>query len=252
MRRSEILLFTLLFFAFILHQVTVPVMATANEEGITEGLSSALFVNEKTEEAVPEVITGEEQAAEATIAEELTNEEITEEETSEAVPEVVIEDKTVPDDETAGESKVPGLKKMESASVETYGVGNTELWSDGLTASLSYAFSGGNGSQDDPYILSTATDLAMLSLNVYSLDGGGYSGKWFRQTADIDLVGKNWFPIGSGVRAFEGNYDGAGHKVKNAKIITSEDQRFNNFSHIGFFGMLSRGSIKDLGVENAY
>ncbi|MDD4816268.1 MAG: GLUG motif-containing protein, partial [Clostridia bacterium] len=66
-----------------------------------------------------------------------------------------------------------------------------EVW-DGVmpTANLSYTFSGGSGTELDPYQIATATDLAYLSSNVSG--GTDYSlGVYYKQTADILL--NNYF-----------------------------------------------------------
>ncbi len=52
-------------------------------------------------------------------------------------------------------------------------------------ANAAYPFSGGAGTPDDPYRISTAADLAQLAANVNS--GIEYVTKTFEQTADIDL-----------------------------------------------------------------
>lgn len=49
----------------------------------------------------------------------------------------------------------------------------------------SYTFSGGDGSYENPYLISTAADLAQLAVNINA--GTNYTNKVFCQTDDIDL-----------------------------------------------------------------
>ena len=58
----------------------------------------------------------------------------------------------------------------------------------------------GAGTKASPYLVTSATDLAYIAKAIW---GGGtnetkntFSGKYFLQTADIDLSGKIWLPIG--------------------------------------------------------
>lgn len=78
----------------------------------------------------------------------------------------------------------------------------------------------GTGSASDPYILDDAYDFMEFTANM--ITGQNYSGKYIRQTKDIDLTE---FPeyqgIGKGP-AFAGTYDGYGKKIK-VSITSDED-----------------------------
>ena len=50
-------------------------------------------------------------------------------------------------------------------------------------------WSGGSGTLDDPYEISSGEELALLAQNVNA--GNSYSGTYFELTADIDLGGKD-------------------------------------------------------------
>lgn len=67
-------------------------------------------------------------------------------------------------------------------------------------------FSGGDGSQEAPYIIATAEELAYLAVS------SDTQGKFFRLTANVDLSAHVWQPIGSTV-AFGGYFDGNGMTV---------------------------------------
>ena len=72
-------------------------------------------------------------------------------------------------------------------------------------------YSGGDGmTPATAYLISNQADLIALSTDV-SCDPGDY----YRQTADIDISGVVWIPIGRNASggSFSGNYDGGGHRI---------------------------------------
>ena len=130
------------------------------------------------------------------------------------------------------------------------------------------AYSGGSGTKDDPWLISSVEDLQLLANTIN--DGkaagfdanaaaggkgvaGNYYGYYFKQTKDLDLSGiENWDPIGySGGQDlyFAGHYDGDGHTISNAKSTGKKDT--NGFSTAGVFGWVAFGSVKNLTVKNA-
>ena len=69
-------------------------------------------------------------------------------------------------------------------------------------------FSSGDGSQANPYLITSDADLQQLAADV---NGGiTYSGVYFKLTTDIDLSGINWIPIGTIDYSFNGKFDGCG------------------------------------------
>lgn len=122
--------------------------------------------------------------------------------------------------------------------------------------------SGGNGTQDDPWLISTAADLKALAdfinddthpANAYDADGcglGNFHGYYFKQTADIDLQGAAWNPIGYSDEShfyFSGHYDGGNHVIRNAVSSGITD---NGYTLAGIFGSVYFGSISNLHIEN--
>lgn len=120
-------------------------------------------------------------------------------------------------------------------------------------------YSGGTGTQEDPYLISTADDLVAMSefLNTVEepIDAkdncglGGYHGYYFKQTADIDMSSVNWTPFD-----FCGVYDGCGYEIKNLKV---SEKRFNstesetgnvqsNEYEAAFFGQLVHAEIMNM------
>jgi hypothetical protein len=79
-------------------------------------------------------------------------------------------------------------------------------------------FARGEGTQQSPYVILTATQLSGFAASVNS--GNAYSGKFVKLGADIDLRNMFWVPIGiyrDGVatRPFKGFFDGAGFTIFN-------------------------------------
>ncbi len=108
----------------------------------------------------------------------------------------------------------------------------------------------GEGTEDSPYLINNAEEFCRFR-DIVNM-GAAFSNKWFRQTADIDLIDvDNWIPIGkygSG-RYFYGVYDGGGHSISNlnSKPITESA----NDANVGLFGMLA-GTVMNLGIESGH
>lgn len=135
-------------------------------------------------------------------------------------------------------------------------------------------FSGGDGSAEHPYQLSSLEDLQKLAeLSVSNLPASGYSsGKpsafsatcaHYELTTDIDLDGVDWKPIGfdpegtantsNGNRAsspgksFRGTFDGKNHVIENFNPTVT----LANGKTYGFFGAIREATIKNLAFSNA-
>ncbi len=122
------------------------------------------------------------------------------------------------------------------------------------------SFGGGTGTQEDPWLIASQADLIALaeflnSGNAETFDTenagvGNCHGYYFKQTADIDLTGVSWEPIGySGSYYFAGNYDGGGHSITNAVSTGKVDP--DGFATAGIFGWVAFGSVENLHVKNA-
>ena len=110
-------------------------------------------------------------------------------------------------------------------------------------------FNGGDGTQPNPFIITTAAQLAGLSTNVNI--GSDLRTKHFKLGNNIDLSGygasfndgQGWIRIGSPLYPFSGSFDGDNH------IITGLYIRNTSIALTGLFGQLASGSvIKNLGL----
>ncbi len=121
--------------------------------------------------------------------------------------------------------------------------------------SVATGFSDGTGTQADPYLVADGSELAYLVQQVNA--GTDYSGKYFKQTADIDLDSLQWTPVGiyvsqssSGNRAFAGIYDGDGCIISNLFVDQTFSGSNSNNKAFGVFGYVT-GTVMNLGVVDA-
>ena len=141
-----------------------------------------------------------------------------------------------------------------------------------MTFSVNGFFSGGDGSEDNPYLISSAddfTDIATLANATAEADGNGYNadakrtffgsaGVHYKQTGNIDFENATLTPIGNVSsagnannassptgNAFSGTFDGGNHTVKNfsANVTVADNGVY------GLFGYVQNATIKNLSVE---
>lgn len=144
--------------------------------------------------------------------------------------------------------------------VSTMAMAQTSVWHGGRTV-----WTHGSGTEDDPFLIESADNLAYLSYVV----GKGFdtSGLHFLLTTDIDLNGSEdqpWVPIGLGDRyfsedgcdrgkiitvgtpTFHGHFDGGEHSISNI-YVDSED------GNCGLFGCAYGVNVDSMAViENVF
>ena len=77
--------------------------------------------------------------------------------------------------------------------------------------------------------------------------GNGYEGTTVKLTADIDLEGEEWTPIGTSSTKFKGVFDGDGHTIKNLKITSDNDG-----DKVGFFSAVdTNGKVQNVIFDGA-
>ena len=104
----------------------------------------------------------------------------------------------------------------------------------GATAEKAEAISG-SGTLEDPYVLTTAADIASMHNR---LDAHYALG------ADIDMFGRIHDPIGNGAEgAFTGSLDGRRHTIRNLELELTDNK------YVGLFGYLE-GSVSNLKMAN--
>ena len=105
---------------------------------------------------------------------------------------------------------------------------NSGNWTD--SGNYASTFAGGDGSEGDPYLISTPKQLALLSKNASS-----YKGRYFLQTADLNMSAYYWTPIGTESTQFYGHYDGGGFEISGIYVGTEASPQVN---YAGLFGCL--------------
>jgi hypothetical protein len=144
-------------------------------------------------------------------------------------------------------------------SIEDSSAGGTSTWV--ISEDRTYPwlretpmFAGGSGTPTDPFLVATAGQLKMVRANLAA---------HYKQTADIDLSifgasydgGQGWLPIGNDTAPtnstftgprFTGSYDGDGYVIRNLYINRP------SHNHVGLFGGVQNGTLRNIGLENAY
>ena len=104
----------------------------------------------------------------------------------------------------------------------------------------------GSGTENNPYIIKTAAELAQLATLVNAgTSPHADAGVYYRVDQHIDLSGyPNWTPIGQyGANTFKGNIDGNGRVISNLKITGTSSYR-------GLFGVVGGGNIKNIALTD--
>lgn len=130
---------------------------------------------------------------------------------------------------------VPVSARAEGETVDTW---------DGTIASR---FAAGTGTENDPYQISTAAQLAYFAKTVNS--GKWYDGEYIILKNNINLNNQEWTPIGTDSHPFRGNFDGGNHTVTGMKISNS------SADYVGLFGECTRhtinSAIKNITVKDS-
>lgn len=105
-------------------------------------------------------------------------------------------------------------------------------------------FSGGIGSEADPYVISNAADFTTLMNKVNDKSApDGYFNTHFTLTSNIDMGNIAITPIGDFLYPFKGHLDGKGYEILNVYIDSTND-------YVGVFGTIDTSSfIKNLSVK---
>ena len=119
-------------------------------------------------------------------------------------------------------------------------IGGEDLSPLAVNKAQAAGFTGGDGTKENPYLISDANQLQMLN----SYLGKNYAQTYFKLINDIDLTGINWTPIGSSSSSFHGHFDGNDYTINNLKIVYSGTYAQGLFGNFG-------GTIKNVTMNNA-
>jgi hypothetical protein len=99
---------------------------------------------------------------------------------------------------------------------------------------------GTDGTAANPIRIDSVADLQVLTDN-----GTCYRSAYvFRQTADLDLTGMTWTPIGSYGNAFNGTYDGGGRTITGLTVSVG--------NYAGLFGATANATLRRLTLTGAH
>lgn len=120
------------------------------------------------------------------------------------------------------------------------------------------AFASGDGTANNPYIITTPAELSLMSRLVNG-DEKGYSSAYFTLGADIDMGNYlNWIPVGAGENndnllmaennEFNGSFDGAGYSISNLYVNMTGD---SGNVIAGLFGIIgANGEVSNLTLSS--
>ena len=101
----------------------------------------------------------------------------------------------------------------------------------------------GDGRADSPYQIAGAADLVAFAEMV----NGGKSGICAELTANIDLTGEDWVPIGVKGASYSGTFDG---KYFTVTLDITADGSYE-YEYIGLFGYLENAAIRNLKTDGS-
>ena len=101
----------------------------------------------------------------------------------------------------------------------------------------------GDGRADSPYQIAGAADLMAFAEMV----NGGKSGICAELTANIDLTGEDWVPIGVKGASYSGTFDG---KYYTVTLDITADGSYE-YEYIGLFGYLENAAIRNLKTDGS-
>lgn len=105
------------------------------------------------------------------------------------------------------------------------------------------AFSGGSGTSEDPYRISSPEDLREWNSLLQEAQGMDYASANYVLSCDIDLNGAKWEPIAQ----FSGVLDGAGFAIRGLEIRYQDPILGEKDTAVGLFGTLE-GTVRNLTI----
>ena len=136
-----------------------------------------------------------------------------------------------------------GIDYKIDSNLTLYAVWGNSTWTDEVASS----FAGGDGTEQNPYLISNASELAYLAQLVNS-QSAAPEYKYYKLTDNINLGYSEWIPIGLGGNEnqyFCGQFDGNGYTISDLYISGV------NENYIGLFGFIKDGKVKNVSVAGA-
>ena len=152
---------------------------------------------------------------------------------------------------TEGYQAIRGTLKIDQTSQESQTVTCAAIkaaenaW-DGLTTTEPQKDESG------VYQIGTGAELAWLSDYVNKGKATAENPVYAVLTADIDLAGYDWTPIGGGTagKIFRGTFDGQGHEVRNLYIDLTDTSNVGLFGNISGYNVAGGSAVRNLTVAS--
>ena len=111
-----------------------------------------------------------------------------------------------------------------------------------------YVAYGVSKAEDGAYNVYNADGMLWLA-NEVNVNKNSFSGKTVKLTANIDLAGIDWKPIGqTGSTQFKGTFDGQNHTISNLTINTTD--KGGSYAS-GLFGWILAATVKNVNIDGA-
>lgn len=111
-----------------------------------------------------------------------------------------------------------------------------EVYSVPFVIASTPTFNGGNGSAEDPYVISNAEQFKLISSTKDGLS------KHYVLIDDIDFKEVSFVPIGDEDKPFNGSIDGNGYAIKNLEVTA--DEYVGLFAYVGPYGVIENLNVK--------
>lgn len=123
-----------------------------------------------------------------------------------------------------------------------------------IQAEADTIFASGSGTSSDPYRISNTDELLAFRDSVNA--GTNYAGEQIALTADLNISGTEWIPIGFSTRSgsgvtgtstpFAGTFNGNNHTIIGLTITTAGSSSINTNRTLGLFGAVMGGTVQNL------
>ncbi|MDO4196959.1 MAG: hypothetical protein Q4D33_12540, partial [Prevotellaceae bacterium] len=140
------------------------------------------------------------------------------------------------------------LMWLPNARLSQQVLAETDVWDGTLRRPID-----GNGTKEDPILITSAEEFAFLMQNYDNASGVCFR-KYYKLTCDINLNNKIWLygTASTANRTFIAQFDGDGHKISNVRMMMAHSPRQ---VHVGLFPQLGGDAefesvIENLHVEN--
>lgn len=126
-------------------------------------------------------------------------------------------------------------------------LGEVDKW-DGV--SIASSFSSGNGSLDNPYVISTSSEFMYFKSLIDGDNSSAYRDKYYVLNNNLDFDNHSISGIGSITDdcIFMGNFDGNGYTISN--ILIDKGVTYDNVLYYGLFTKTKNAYINNLNINN--